>query len=796
MSQLQPLLGLDKSSPLLEVLIDPKYPDEALVHFGTRLLETVRLGRDSVEAKLLAGRLYNAGFKRKTLADEFPWDIKTIRAYGDALKSGSAEALSRALAGQGAPRKVDGDVNLFIRATYREVHAEMGCHSNAHIQKELKIKKDVSLSRESIRQIINDEAEKISTVRLVENESEEPDEQDGKPVISDCCGENICNTETSSGSDSLENCKHSPSNDSSEEDLTYSSIQLLHHGGLFLVRAFIDRVTNDLPDSMVDLFRQWTAAVLCGCVNIEQMGALNYPSLEIIIGPQLNSRSAQREALLQCASAELIADLRQCNLEFLDIPLSCPAFLYDPHGIEYTGQLKLLKGWLGGSHRIGKASYQDFIHTLDGRPMVAFLDDNRSSLLKRLPENVCELRSLLGLPENAPITLIVDRAVYSLSDLIEYRDKYHIYIITWEKNCTRPPWAPPDKEKVQYLYIPKPRNNSKDVIMYKAEFYSQPWGRDNSVIQYTLRLHKGDAEPITLSILSTCPEDLTLKTTAQLKAILTRWVQENNIGYLITHNGINEITSYQSYTYEQAAARLDLDDYTIDNPDLRKLSSQKLKLSTKEALLTVKLKDRKQYYDNDQKEKSQELSEVEQQLTQASSQLGKELRKRRASLKRSLKSLPERRQKAIDKLSTEIEVLNNDIATIDERTKETPREVQRLEYIISNEYDRLNFAPKALMDAIRILAHNIHRQLHREFRPIYNNYRDDHRILRELIQAPAFLEETPQQYNITIIPSRIYGKAVDAILEMIDHLSEIETVTGKPICLTLQEPLQGIQFAI
>ena len=79
MSQLQPLLGLDKSNPFLEVLIDPSYPDEALVHFGTRLLEKVRLGKDSVEAKLLAGRLYNAGFKRKVLVEKFGWDRKTIQ---------------------------------------------------------------------------------------------------------------------------------------------------------------------------------------------------------------------------------------------------------------------------------------------------------------------------------------------------------------------------------------------------------------------------------------------------------------------------------------------------------------------------------------------------------------------------------------------------------------------------------------------------------------------------------------------------------------------------------------------
>jgi len=805
MTQLQPLLGLDKSSPLIEVLIDPCYPDEALVHFGTRLLERVRLGKDSVEAKLLAGRLYNAGFKRKTLTDEFLWDLKTIRGYGDALKSGSAEALARALAGQGALRKIDEDLELFIRETFRRHYEEKGCHSNSFIREKLEQERHITVSHETVRPIIKDELAKMFQKELTETDAVDtaiPPAGDARS--DDVIRDSDCKNAPSSASEFSKNCKYSPSLPKPATALpTVSSINdnrqrvLLHHGGLLLVRALIDGALDGLG-SMHELIRQWTAAILCGCVNIEQMGALNYPSLEIIIGPQLNAVSGQREMLLKNASVEVIADVRRCNLSFLGLEREPRAFLYDPHGIEYTGQLKLLKGWLGGSHQVGKAYYQDFIHTLDGRPMVAFLDDNRSTLLKRLPGNVSELRSLLDLPTDSPITLTVDRAVYSLPDLLHYRDNLNIHVITWEKNCTRPPWEPTDEQEISYLYIPKFKNHSRDVITYKAEYYSQPWSRDQSVNQYTLRLHKGpETDPITLSILSTCPDDIAITVPAQLESILTRWVQENNIGYLITHNGINEITSYQSYSYEQAAAKLDLDDYLTANPELRRLSTQKLKWRRKKAGLIIKMEDRTNFYDQDRQNKTKALAEVEDKLTRVSDREAvKELKKHRASLRRSLKTLPNRRQKFLDKTNRKIEEINQLIHEINDQCQAEPATVQRVEYLISREYKRLNFAPKALMDAIRLLAHNIHRHLHHEFRPIYDNYRNDHRILRELIQSPAFLEETPDDYRVTLIPSRLHGKTTAAIMTLINQVPALRTANGKPLRITLQAPLQGIQFAI
>ena len=51
--------------------MNPDFPDEILVHYGMHLLEKVRRGPDSIEEKLLAGRLYNAGIKRKELVKIF-----------------------------------------------------------------------------------------------------------------------------------------------------------------------------------------------------------------------------------------------------------------------------------------------------------------------------------------------------------------------------------------------------------------------------------------------------------------------------------------------------------------------------------------------------------------------------------------------------------------------------------------------------------------------------------------------------------------------------------------------------
>ena len=157
MQRLHPLLGTDKSNPFFELLVDPTSPSEILVHFGMRLLEKVNRGKDGIEEKMLAGRLYNANFKRSALVETFNKDRKTLQRYGNALKSGDAKKMACAFSGQGGEKKLDKEKDLFVRQTFRDIHCEQGCHSNRFIRKELKRKLGITVNRETLRLIINEE---------------------------------------------------------------------------------------------------------------------------------------------------------------------------------------------------------------------------------------------------------------------------------------------------------------------------------------------------------------------------------------------------------------------------------------------------------------------------------------------------------------------------------------------------------------------------------------------------------------------------------------------------------------
>ena len=182
MNTLSPLLGIDKSNPLLELLVNPATPDEILVHYGMHLLERVHLTADSIEGKLLVGRLYNAKLKRKKLVEIFGWDLKTIRGYAEALRSGDADRLRSVLSGQGAECKIGEKEKRFIRETFREVHEEQGCHTNLFIRKQLLLKLGIEVSRETIRLLINEEKEHLK--RQVNEETSDlgGEEKNSRPL--------------------------------------------------------------------------------------------------------------------------------------------------------------------------------------------------------------------------------------------------------------------------------------------------------------------------------------------------------------------------------------------------------------------------------------------------------------------------------------------------------------------------------------------------------------------------------------------------------------------------------------
>jgi hypothetical protein len=98
------------------------------------------------------------------------------------------------------------------------------------------------------------------------------------------------------------------------------------------------------------------------------------------------------------------------------------------------------------------------------------------------------------------------------------------------------------------------------------------------------------------------------------------------------------------------------------------------------------------------------------------------------------------------------------IKKLDEQLNDIPKEISRIDKLIIEEYVKLNFMPKSLMDAVKITARNIIYQLLEIFRPIWNNYRNDLVVLRELITAMGHIEEAETTIIIYLNPTRQFSK--------------------------------------
>jgi len=358
---LHPLLGTDKSNPLFEVLFDPQVPDKLLVHFGMRFLESVP--RNSFAEKLLTARLFNAGFSRKELSKTFGWDFKTMQRWGDLLKNGNYEDIKRIDDGRGARKKITEERRLYILNLFDYYHAEKGCHLIGYIIGRYFEFYNEPVSGESIRQIIKErkQEQKKQAPESAELEypvtiySREVEMREKVSVLSGIAPspamvfpieklENTCKNHCSPSSEICKKSTDSPISMLSVNktfptiDPGFNQILSCHHVGILLTRIFMDFISEDLG-GVSAIIRQWLAMILNGCHNIEQGRALNYRALELFVGKQKTSPDKQRAALKETATRPNITRLFSKNIRMVKAENDA-AFLLDPHGVPYTGQLK------------------------------------------------------------------------------------------------------------------------------------------------------------------------------------------------------------------------------------------------------------------------------------------------------------------------------------------------------------------------------------------------------------------------------------------------------------------------
>ena len=124
------------------------------VYYGLELLEEVADEVTDPTFRSMIARLYNARLKLKSLVEVFALDPKTIRSWGEALKSRDPQRMSVMFFGADAGRKRTALIEAFVRVRLPGLLKPGTRNFRATLQSEIAQIFDIRLSGETLRILI------------------------------------------------------------------------------------------------------------------------------------------------------------------------------------------------------------------------------------------------------------------------------------------------------------------------------------------------------------------------------------------------------------------------------------------------------------------------------------------------------------------------------------------------------------------------------------------------------------------------------------------------------------------
>jgi len=712
---LQPILGTDKRNPVLSVCRQTGIPASLHVYYGAELLEVVPEDRQHPAFKLLVGRLYNAGVKALELQRRFGVDRKTMQRWGQALQSGDAEQLVRALAGRGGHRKLTPEIRSFVRVRFPEIYQQSRFDYSQRLRGEIQRVFGVKLSGECLRPL-------LKTLRAeLRHEVNEP----AMPRVAEnretAC-EHVLATSTPSpapappGPLAAAPAAGPPPDIRKEspvlpEPAPAATVGLCHHLGVLFFSAVLLGVEKQVAASGW-LLKQWLATLLLGAVNIEQTKLLDFEDLRRLLGRTLRSLFPQRSQLTELAAGTTATRLLSFNAQLVGVAQQRD-FYFDPHTKHYTGMQNVLKGWCARIRWADKVLHSDFFHTAAGQPVYLECADNYLDMRERFAALLPRFRQALDLPAEAVVTCVIDRGIFSHEVFTKALEAPDYHLITWEKNFKPGPWDP-RKCSGQYA-LERTRNHAQDKRVYRFEYLDQDWAKDPKMRQLVVRATNPQGNTAQVGILT---DDRKRPAPQILYLMFNRWTQENDFKYLGEHWGINQITSYASVAYQRLK----------DQVEQKQIKSGAFKAA-------------------------------QQKVAQLKSQLSKLLLSQHQHPRKSTQR------------TERIAALTKDLTQAQQDQAETQKEVSRLEVLIQQQMVRLDTRNKRLLDSLKLIARNAFYQALAPFKSAYDNYRDDHELFRNLTQADGVLAESADQVDAYLLPTVNYPPAIEKIV--CELLSEI-----------------------
>jgi len=388
----------------LSVFLDER-ATEFYVYMGLSLLERVSANAEEIGYKMFIGRLYNQGVKLSILRDRFHHDSRTVKKWGNALKTCSVEVMSKAFAGRSATKKTNPLLIRYVLQQYR-LRSTLGRSYREKIIQGVKEIFKVTLSPSLVSQI-------FSLTSKDSNESSK-DEKMGTSTHNSASS-NSKNTQTVQRSTLFQ--KDSPASTNGE---------LIHHAGLVLFEEYLPAY------SWFD--QQMLRQILSGAVNVEQSKTLCFESLSRFSPKVIKTLRKQRQLLDQRANLENELELYRMNAQLLDDgPGKGKIYYFDPHTKHYTGILKILKGWCGSLHSISKIINLDTFHTQSGRPCFIQHYSSYYDMRERFFMSLAVFDKLFAPEERCGRTFVVDRGIFGVECFKRFE---YDYLITWEKGTT------------------------------------------------------------------------------------------------------------------------------------------------------------------------------------------------------------------------------------------------------------------------------------------------------------------------------------------------------------------------
>jgi len=809
----QLILPTDKRNPSFS-LYHCEEQESISVFYGLQLLEVIPDDPEHPTFKMMVGRLANAKVRIATLEDVFNVDRKTIRSWGKAIVSRDLELLARVLLGRAVNLKRTPAIDKYVLRRWPQLRAEGRLDHRAAMAREVEEIFEVTLSGETLRQIINESKSSDSlTVDLVDTDDNAPQAERILDHLDYVKRESTCwvESETTSehlATDSLESSPEATystaaaaATDTQEPSKCFPSnwqpkpgdTILCDHVGMLIFASSLSSITEATAEPE-PLLAQWLGSILLGAVNVEQTKYLNWQDLENLLGQTVRFPTPQREQLTRLANPATIDAVLRWNYQQLTTSPDDNDFYYDPHTARYTGKQHVLKGWCANIRWADKLINSDYIHTAKGHPIYFECTDNYDDLRARFAPLIDRLRTSLQWSPERVLTFTVDRGIYSNQIFNQVLADPAIHLITWEKGyqtANDTPWEILSSEHLAAgthgsHTFNRPRNNARDHRPYHFEYIHRPWVKNPAIRQIIVRATNPRGKTVQLSVLT---DDTERPAHESVHLIFNRWIQENDFKYLDKHFGINQLTSYRSTPYEQL--RDQLTDRQVPNHAFVKKVKIGRQLDQRKARLLL-AEDKAQ---RDQIQRQLKLDGVFADIAKraadprgnpAASAPTAEEKKEIARYRNAVK----RYQKYRQARALKIETLHQQVQQNDSEKAALEKEVSRIDQLIEEDMVRMDLSNKTLMDAIKITARNLFYRLFAPFKTAYDNYRDDHSHYRELTQCNGVLHWTGSQIEVHLVPQVNYPPKLRKIIER--HLEDLNASgltlpdrSGRPLRLRL-----------